>query len=77
MDLLYQSFMPDDENEYMLNLLQVVRICWRDKNAPHENLQEFYQRFQQHLQQASAHYGRVHRCTSVGITEKSENRRRT
>ena len=29
----------------MLNLLRLVRVFWRDANAPQENLREFAQRF--------------------------------
>eukprot|EP01043_Picozoa_sp_COSAG02_P022465 COSAG02_NODE_1168_length_14134_cov_19.590310_14_plen_155_part_00 len=57
MDLLYTSFVHEEENKFLLNLMQVVRICWRDPLAPTENLKEFFQRFQMHLREARAHYG--------------------
>jgi hypothetical protein len=57
MDLMCRHFYKEDQNLFLLNIMQLVRISWRDERAPSESLSQFYQRFQQHLREASAHYG--------------------
>ena len=56
MDALYNAFVHEEENKFLLNLMQVVRISWRDASAPDENLREFHMRFQMHLREAQSHY---------------------
>ena len=63
MDALYNAFVHEEENKFLLNLMQVVRISWRDASAPDENLREFHMRFQMHLREAQSHYA----SDAVGI----------
>lgn len=57
MGLLYITFPMKETNLFLLNLLQVVRIHWRDSTAPTENLRQFQQRFEQHQLVAGTHVG--------------------
>jgi hypothetical protein len=65
--LMYRSFVFDDENEFVLNFMQLVRSHWRDPRAPSENLREYHQRFSQHLRMASSYYDNMVRVNSLGL----------
>ena len=53
---LYTTFPIEETNVFMLNLLRLVRVFWRDANAPQENLREFAQRFNSLRIAAGTHY---------------------
>ena len=43
------SFPYEEENLFALNLMQVLRVYWRDPGHDNETLQQFQQRFKWHM----------------------------
>ena len=39
---LFDDFVKDIQNDFLLHLSQLVRTCWRDERAPQETVQQYH-----------------------------------